>query len=175
MIDLKREVMRASREEKLAIYQDLKAFFSLRGTGSPLREIARHRSGAPILSVVQPDMSDEHLYIAAICDQMQARGLDYTGHDRLRKSRAWSVFYNEKINNLNKFFARENFSRAEKISLLRIGVDLIIDGLRYHRIPATASNIMMNYHRMPALIDREFPGYAEMGMLRAIFRMRKKL
>lgn len=172
--DLARKVIAASAEEKLEVYHALKAFFSLRGKVAPLREIVRHRSGAPIVSIVQPDMSDEHLYITAICHQMEARGLSYVGHDRLRKSRAWSVFYNEKVVNLNKFFAREKFSRTEKIALLNMGVGLIIDGLRHHRIPATASNIMLNYDRMPALIDREFPGYAEQGLLRAIFRMRRK-
>lgn len=172
--DLKKSIMLASLDEKREVYMALKAFFSLRGEGTPLREIARHRSGAPIVSTaVLPDMTDEHLYVSIVLEQMKARGIDLTGGDRLRKTRGWASFY-ERIDGLNKFFSREPFTRREKIALLHIGVDLLIDALHYQGIPVSSANLLINYHRMPGLLDAAFPGYSEKRALRLVLRLRRE-
>lgn len=161
MSELLRQVQNATREEKLEIYGALKAFFSLRGEANPLKNLP---------SSVVASSNDEALYLSAICEELKDRGCDYSSPDMLRKHKHYPTWARDKIHGLDAFFAREQFSRVQKLSILAFGIGAIVANLRHHRIPVTGGNILMNYHKLPALIDRQFPGYSERKLLRWIFR-----
>lgn len=162
--DLIKALMNSAPETKSEAYRSLKAFFSMGGTIS-----------LPTVDSQREELicEDEQTYLSAICDVLQSKGLFFASPDMLRSGRGYANFKAHKEGGLDKFFARETLTRTQKLALLKIGIGLIIDNLQYNRIPPTGGNVLMNFHRMPALIDRELPGYAERGILSAIFRARK--
>jgi hypothetical protein len=73
-----------------------------------------------------------------------------------------------KLPGLFKFLASQHPNRAGQRALLMIGLDLLYRDLAKAGIAVTAKVLLSNIHRIPATLDKHFPGYARVGMLRFI-------
>lgn len=58
----------------------------------------------------------------------------------------------------------------ERDAIVGIGLKALATNFAEINIPLTPRSIASNLHRVPALLEREFPGYAAAGLLRVLIR-----
>ena len=77
-----------------------------------------------------------------------------------------------KLPRVQAFIAQVGSKNAQR-GLFRLGLVLLERDIRMRRMTPSYMQFMNEVHRIPALINREFPGYAANGMLRLIIRGEK--
>ena len=63
--------------------------------------------------------------------------------------------------------------RAEGMHAYVILIQMLIRHLSASGVPATHRNVIVNLEKVPALVDRQFPGYRENGLLPVIVKRTK--
>jgi hypothetical protein len=76
---------------------------------------------------------------------------------------------------LAHWLASLGLNQTEEQMLVELGFSLVVDDLRKVNVPVTAKNLLRNAVRIPSVIDREFPGYAQVGAIRLIIGKREGL
>lgn len=65
-------------------------------------------------------------------------------------------------------------SKAERMSMLMLYADLVLDFLSDRRMPAVWGSISYALSNLPMIVDLAFPGYAEAGLLGKVHTLRTK-
>jgi hypothetical protein len=89
---------------------------------------------------------------------------------QLQRHNGWKAFA-EKVPQVFDFIREGGCSdRLEMLMMLRIGVRYLYRDLTERGYTATAYTIMAQFHRVPAIINRQFPGFAACKLLGKIAR-----
>jgi hypothetical protein len=65
-------------------------------------------------------------------------------------------------------------SRRERIVAYRVIVRLVIDELRLREVPLSPRSIISQTKNIPGILDKNFPGYAHMGILGNSIRRKRR-
>jgi len=76
----------------------------------------------------------------------------------------------QKVDSLFEYMRKITGNRVEQQHLLNMSVEMLYQDLVELGIPVTALTIMRHIHRIPAVMNKQFPGYAEAGVLSMILK-----
>lgn len=117
--------------------------------------------------------ADQHRVLEALRRFMKRRGAEMVVMSQLRTD----TEFQDKVTALFAFIHKITTNRQEEAAMLSLGFDLVYDDmvargskLNELRTVATAQAILNRIDRIPALINRQFPGYAAAGVLKWIFK-----
>lgn len=119
-------------------------------------------------SRTQEHGSDDFFVLTLITDYMTRQGLDMSIPAVLRDSTAYGAF-KSKVPGLMKF-VKQVGNKTQQTAILSVGIELLHEDLVKIGLAATSRLMMAHIHRLPGVINREFPGYAQSGMLGFIAR-----
>ena len=71
---------------------------------------------------------------------------------------------------LNRVRKGRRSTRTEKYQYYLLFANIMIDDLEGHPSPTTVQLVLNCYQQFPSLLDKQFPGYAESGLLEMIFK-----
>jgi hypothetical protein len=108
--------------------------------------------------------------LQAIVTFLSSRGLEYNTMAMLRKVDQYEAFA-DKAKNVFRFMKGVE-GRTKKRAFLSLAAELLYDDLTSMDVAVSARTMMSHTHRIPAVINKNFPGYARAGMLGIIVRTR---
>ena len=114
-----------------------------------------------------PSSDDSHLILDVLGEVLQSLGSETVHPAVLRKTSIFPAF-KRKVPVLMEY-VRAAGVRNEQRAVLRLGIEILYRYLEKHG-PVSSRTIMQHIHRVPSAINRQFPGYAKSGLLRAIVR-----
>lgn len=97
--------------------------------------------------------------IAAIA---RDKGVGYASAQQLRITPQWkNLIASEQGQILEAYFdSSADNSRVEKLAFIRLCVQLLFANLVAMRVPISPRTMVAHAHRIPAVVDKNFPGYA---------------
>lgn len=114
--------------------------------------------------------ADVELALAAVVDALAAMGVEFPSAERLRRSKDFPTFA-ESVPGVIRYMRKgEVQSRNQQRGFLRMGVKLLYENMSEMRIPITARTVMQHFYRLPAVVNANFPGYAQGALLGWIVR-----
>ena len=110
---------------------------------------------------------DELMVMNAIVQYVNDRAIDRSS---LGMYRRWSGFntFRGKVPALCDYMRSAKLVKNQRYALCYIGAGLVHQSLVDIGAPVSGRAIMNHIHRLPSLIDKQFPGYAELGMLKFV-------
>lgn len=115
----------------------------------------------------QSSPEDEILQI--ICYQLASMGVDFTPFYLLKKSTGMNSF-RDKIPSILKFLEKSSLKRIERRAIIAAGVVALYESMAEQGWTVTARTVVNNIHRLPAALERQYPGYAKLGLLGKLIR-----
>lgn len=114
------------------------------------------------------DMYDGEVKLAlqGIIDQLATMGVECPYMGLLQKH--MDKDFKEKVHSVIAYFKQNDLHRNELRIALQLGIKLLYDNCVRMGIVVSALTIMRHFHRIPAVVNHEFRGYAESGLLRAL-------
>jgi hypothetical protein len=151
----------------------------LRMSKSELEELRRFAAVAGQSGGAPPDAITDakgevycQMILESICLVLQSRDLDPTKPHALTRTQQYRAFrekiVEDKIGAWCDMVVKKN--RIALRGLIRLAVDLLCDDLIQKRVAVNARVMMNHAHRIPAVLHRNFPGYAQYGMLYLVIR-----
>lgn len=114
-----------------------------------------------------PDMiaeTDVELVLSEIAGHLREQGIEFVSVSMLKKVQGFGKFA-EKIPAVMIFFRKITTNRVKLRALIRIAIALLYKDLARMNISASTRTMMNHFHRVPAVLNRNFPGYAQSGLL----------
>jgi hypothetical protein len=132
-------------------------------------ELAQVQSAIKALGAIGPAQDDSASQVLkCLCNLLQKRGLEFPQPSVLMKMSIYPA-YKRKVPALLQYLQHAGLAtKVQQWAALSIGFGLLYDSLTAQGLACDASVLMRQVHRLPALINREFPGYAEAGYLAKI-------
>lgn len=153
-----------SIEELDQLINRAKAMRSLAGNGG---------NNAP--SGVIRDNSDLAFVLKCASETAQQLGADQSAYFQLHKAANNSPVLREKISSIMIFLRQQaGVEKARQYALLCVGMRLLYKDMTEAGYPVSARTILAHIHRLPAIMNKNFPGYAYAGMLHLVIRSRKQ-
>jgi hypothetical protein len=116
---------------------------------------------------------DSMMFMHCVSSVLRSTGLEHVSYATMQ-SHVEASRLKANVPDLMKYFRESKVSRPQLIVLLQMGIEILCRDLARMRVPISFRSIMRNAHRIPSLMNREFPGYAQSGMLRFIVREDRK-
>jgi hypothetical protein len=134
-------------------------------------ELSQIREQLSMISTMKPVPAgtDEGLALESICEGLSSLGVEYAYPTLLQKTDGYSSF-RCKVGPVMQFLRRGMKEKNEIRAALVLATQLLYQDLTSSGFPATARTIMRHFHRVPSVINRNFPGYAQSGMLSWIIK-----
>lgn len=129
----------------------------------------RLKTSTPTTSAHARTGSNTDLVLDAIVEVLSAMGVEYVNASILRKSASFKSF-NEKMPELFLYLEKITTQRVERRAMLRLVIELLYQDLARMNVATTARTLMSHAHRIPAVINNNFPGYADAGLLHWIVK-----
>ena len=101
--------------------------------------------------------------VNTICRTLESCGSGYVNATVLSRRSTPSI--RENIAQLDKYIDKVSKEKNYRTAFLSIAVRLLYEDLLRMGIPVSGRTIMMHLHRIPGIINTNFPGYAENGLL----------
>ncbi len=120
-------------------------------------------------NTVSSQMGDEVLVLEAIVDVVQRLSGEVVSVYELRRMNGYTGFKTKAIS-LLETLGKSSGTRLKKIAVLTLGIELLYRDLRDQLLPCSSRTLMRHVHRVPAVLDTNFPGYAESGLMGWITR-----
>jgi hypothetical protein len=133
----------------------------INGRTSPAAELS-----APQISA---DESDIDLVLSEIAALLRDQGVEFASVPMLKRVTNFKSFA-EKVPATMKFFRGVTTNRTKLRALIRISISLLYKDLIKMNMAATTRTLMSHWHRVPAVMDKNFPGYARAGHLGLLFQ-----
>lgn len=148
---------------------------ALRGLGSSaLLEVEKRvtflRRTAPAATGAKDDgFSFARLVVEVIVEVLKEHAIPLPRTTANLSSRSdWQAF-TDKIRVIERYLARsKRLNRTGKLAVLKLGVVYLMDRLAKEGRQVSFSVLLANVHRVPVLLNREFPGYAQAGVLHVL-------
>lgn len=115
-----------------------------------------------------------------IVEVMQSKGADETPRSMLEKSNAFAAYRakfrdnvdpGDRYGSLTRYFDRVmKANRVRRRALMRLAAGLLYENLIAMDVAVSSRTMMSHVHRIPAVLNRNFPGYAANGMLHLVVR-----
>lgn len=144
--------------------------------GLTTEELGTLRSHISALLALGPSSQDQILtasnhddwVLMGIVDYMRASDLDPSGVAQLTSGKHYDAF-RAKLPTIHRWLKRSG-TQVQQRAVLRLGIGLLHQNLQAMNIAVSSRLMMAHIHRLPSVINKEFPGYAENGLLGLIFR-----
>jgi hypothetical protein len=151
---IKQEIRQLSNDEMIEIRTMIDSLLAMSGiqTKQPNKQAKNH---------------EERLVLETICGLMQSKGLASLTVPILLRSPYMKPF-REKLPLLLAFLARAHPEHLGQKRVLEIGVECLYDNLKAMNVAVSEITLLRHIHRLPAVIDQQFPGYAQNGLLRLV-------
>lgn len=117
------------------------------------------------------DENDAELILLVIYQVCTDCGIDVRFPYLLKRVIGYPTF-KEKSKEVVKILGK-GLTQAELISILSIGLYYLINQLRNMKISVSASVLMDHIYRLPGILDINFPGYVEAGLIKLVVGERK--
>lgn len=118
--------------------------------------------------------TDERMAADVICRSMDAMAAGKLHLAQLQRHNGWKAFA-EKVPLVFQFVRDGGCSqRIELLTMLNLGVRFLYLDLVRGGYSATPYTIMAQFHRVPAMINKQFPGYAKCKLLGMIVHSKLK-
>lgn len=131
-----------------------------------MNALAKH---TPAKDITVEDVTGDHVIVLdAIVNYMQSRQLDLSGRVQLLRSNGMRAF-KPKAQAVYDWIKPAG-RRAQQLALLSLGAEILYEDMVKLKWAVTSRTMMAHVHRIPALLEREFPGYAQAGFLNLIMR-----
>lgn len=118
---------------------------------------------------VNPKADNESLLLDAILECLSDFGVGFVSRDLAKNSAAYTSF-KKQLPGVNEWVKSQRMQRNERRMLFRLAARLLYKDLRGMGVPIGLRMMMTNVSTIPAVVDKEFPGYAGMGLLSSIVR-----
>lgn len=109
------------------------------------------------------------MLLGVILGLCRERGLESRPLGRLAASQGYPAFA-EKVPEVLASLGAESLNTSQLRCVLRLGLGLVLDQLQEMGVPASASTLMNHIHRIPGVLDTNFPGYRQAGLLKLLAR-----
>lgn len=116
-----------------------------------------------------PSNSDTDLVLEQIDAYLRGKAIEFTTVQLLRASPQFRSF-RDKVPGVMTFIRNATTERNEQRLLLDLAIDLLYRYLIKRGLPVGGRILMQQIHRVPDVINAQFPGYAQAGMLPMIVR-----
>ena len=118
--------------------------------------------------------TDVLLVLSVIQAVMFSRGADMTTVAGLQRAAQYRSMA-DKVPALVGYLHRAGIKdRIEVRAILSIAVDLLYRDLTQMGLTTSSRTIMQHLHRIPAVLNKQFPGYAKMGWLGMLLRTKQR-
>lgn len=119
--------------------------------------------------------SDADIILAELAGFLRDQGAEFASLPMLRGASNYRSFA-AKVPGTMEFFRTITTNRVKLRALIRIAISFLYKDLHRMGTVASARTMMSHWHRVPAIINRNFPGYAQIGALGLMLRepMRKR-
>lgn len=105
-----------------------------------------------------------------ICSVMRKNNVETPNPVNLRKSAAYASCKG-KFEDLSVFFATISKSKLVQDAILKEAVQLLYnDLLHWQNIAISSHTLLKQIHRIPSVLNKNYPGYLQSGMLTAIVK-----
>ena len=137
-------------------------------TSDQLREVASRAS--LLLSAQTPSVAkqtgDEELVFSVVSDLFKDRGLSEAPF-RVIAKQSYFPKYRESVASLGKYIDRfiKPKTRVERRKVVLILVRMLIRWMTEASVPVSYKTVALNLSKVPDLVDRQFPGYRQSGLL----------
>lgn len=108
--------------------------------------------------------NDENWALQCVCDVLASIGVEYPLVGTLQKVIDRPTF-RVKLVEINHFFNKSKLNRIERRAVLMIGIELLYTNMQEIGIPVSSRTLILQFHRIPAILNKNFPGYASCGFL----------
>ncbi len=112
---------------------------------------------------------DEIIVLEAIIDVTSRLAGEPNSIPTLRRADGYASFKRKAIA-LVYSMNYQSLSRVRQGAIITLGFELLYRNLRDQSMPATARTLMRHTHRIHGVLDSNFPGYSEAGLLGWIVR-----
>lgn len=109
-----------------------------------------------------------HLVVDVIVEVLGNMGVPQPRHFTNLQSRSdWQAFA-DKVKVIEKFMMRSGLDRQGRLAVMRIGVRLLVKRLMAEGRQVSFNVVLSNAHRISVMLNREFPGYGQNGLLHVL-------
>ena len=116
---------------------------------------------------------DETMVLRTICKLLSQSGMEFSHPWLLRRAFVFKSFQ-AKLPGVSKYIDQAKCTRAERLAVMTIGVQLLIRDMQEKNLPVASRQLMAHVHRIPEVINKAFPLYAPNGLLRMIVRQAQR-
>ena len=103
------------------------------------------------------------LFLEEMGHALRRAGIEFRSMDSHQRSALYPSFRDKAHDLLTEYL--KDMQRVERHGIISLGMDLLIAELRCYSDGAGSNKVMSHIHRIPDIIDQNFPGYAEAGLL----------
>lgn len=118
---------------------------------------------------------DEQLLFTAIAQQLDAKGQTWS-LGMLARNALYTQFQSRCLATtiyVDRFFQPKN--RLERLKAFRLLTRVLLRFLENARVPITLKTVVQNLDKIPRLVDDEFPGYLESGVLPMLLQRQARI
>lgn len=136
--------------------------------------LAVNRAIGPAVDHITEARRDDYAAIAldCICQVMADRGLDFAKPGSLERTEAFRSFKRkiaeDGIGEWSRKVTKKN--KVKMRAFVHLCASLLCDDLITMREVVNSRTMMLHVHRIPAVVNANFPNYAQTGMLHWIIR-----
>lgn len=112
-------------------------------------------------------LADSKFVLEVLAEFLKARGIEHTSVALMIKSSGYTA-YKERISGVCEWLAKQHLSKNQRRQLLHYGFGCMYDNLRGMGIPIGSRMMMQSISFLPVVMEKEFPGYAALGLLKHV-------
>jgi hypothetical protein len=113
------------------------------------------------------ESADLDIIVQEIAAYFQREGLEYVSEAMLKRTANYRSFEAKAIASL-PYFRKVSSQRVRLRAIIRLAIRLLHKDMQAMNVAVSVRTLMNHWHRVPAVIDKNFPGYAKIGMLRLL-------